>query len=237
MLFDKVILLIWGHLLESNSLQFGYKKGASTTQASWLVMEVANYFLRSGNNPIVTLLDCSQAFDVCKFSLIFEQLLDKNLPAIVVRALAMVYTEQFAWVRWGAAKSDLFFISNGTRQGSVLSATVFSMYLEPLFEELRVLGLGCHVAGVFMGVVGYCDDLALLSPNRDAAQAMLVVCERFAARTGLKFSTDPNPTKSKSKSIFICGRNSGLAKPAPLQLNGKELPWVASATHLNYEFH
>ena len=31
-LFDKVVLLVWGHLLSSDSLQFGYKVWTSTTQ-------------------------------------------------------------------------------------------------------------------------------------------------------------------------------------------------------------
>ena len=58
---DKVVLLIWGHLLVSDTLQFGYKEGTSTTQCSWLVMEVANHYIRDGTNPIMTLLDCSRA--------------------------------------------------------------------------------------------------------------------------------------------------------------------------------
>ena len=38
-LFDYTVLLIWGHLLGSDSLQFGFKHGTSTTQCSWLLME------------------------------------------------------------------------------------------------------------------------------------------------------------------------------------------------------
>ena len=49
-LFDKVVLLLWGHLLCTDSLQFGYKVGTSTTQCSWLVQEVVNHFLRLGSN-------------------------------------------------------------------------------------------------------------------------------------------------------------------------------------------
>ena len=68
-LFDYVILLVWGDKLSSDSLQFGFKDGASTTQCSWLVMEVAQYFLRKETPIIATLLDCSKAFDKCLFSL------------------------------------------------------------------------------------------------------------------------------------------------------------------------
>ena len=57
------------------------------------------------------------------------------------------------------------------------------------------------VAGVYMGAFGFCDDLLLLAPTIDGMQIMLVVCQRFAAKNNLQFSTDPNPTKSKNKFI------------------------------------
>ena len=53
----------------------------------------------------------------------------------------------------------------------------------------------------------------------------------------LKFSTDPNPVKSKTKCIFVCGRSKNLQKPVPLFLDGKELPWVESALHLGNALH
>ena len=80
-LFDKVVLLLWGHLLSTDSLQFGYKVGTSTTQCSWLVMEVANHFLRNKTCPIITLLDFSKAFDTCQFSTLFQRLLDRGMYA------------------------------------------------------------------------------------------------------------------------------------------------------------
>ena len=123
----------------------------------------------------------------------------KGLPPILVRTLVFVYEQQNAWVRWGNSKSTMFSITNGTRQGSVLSAAVFTTYMDPLLKQLRALGVGCHVAGLFMGALGYCDDLALVAPTRDGMQAMLQVCERFASEVGLIFSTDPSPNKSKTK--------------------------------------
>ena len=76
-LFDKVVLLLWGHLLCTDTLQFVYKVGTSTTQCSWLVQEVANYYLRMGTYPLITLLDCSKAFNTCQFSTLFTILLER----------------------------------------------------------------------------------------------------------------------------------------------------------------
>ena len=65
------VLLLWGDFLSSDSLQFGFKSGTSTTQCSWMVQEVASHFLRRGTPCIVTLLDCSKAFDMCQYSVLF----------------------------------------------------------------------------------------------------------------------------------------------------------------------
>ena len=100
-IFDYVILNIWGDLLGSDSLQFGYKQNTSTTQCSWLVMEVAGYYQRMGTPCMVGLLDCSKAFDMCSFEIIFKKLLDRGLPAIIVRCLIFIYQQQVSWVRWG----------------------------------------------------------------------------------------------------------------------------------------
>ena len=86
--------------------------------------------MRNVTQPIRTLLDCSKAFDMVKYDILFTKLLDKGLPAVVVRTIIFVYEKQFAWVRWGRARSEMFSIVNGTRQGSVLSPALFSIYMD-----------------------------------------------------------------------------------------------------------
>ena len=187
--------------------------------------------LRGGINPIVTVLDCSKAFDKCKFSLLFQRLLDKGLPPVVVRVLVFIYSEQYSWVKWGDAKC-LFGISNGTRQGAILSPIFWSVYSDPLLQRLRALGQGAHVAGLFVGAVCYADDVLLIAPSRNAMQRMLFELEIFAEESNVTFSTDPIPEKSKTKCIFMSGNKRNLSKPAPLTLCGRQLPFVRQADHL-----
>ena len=175
--FEKCILKVWGENLGSDSLQFGFKKRCSTTTATWLVQEVLQHYVRKGSKPIAVVLDCSRAFDLARFDKLFGRLLER-IPAIVVRALCYSYKEQLGWVKWGRHRvSETFALKNGTRQGLSASPTFWAVYLNPLLEELRQLGVGCHVAGVFVGVVAFADDLILLAPCRSAAQLMLSHCE------------------------------------------------------------
>ena len=199
-LFEQCILIVWGDKLHSDTLQFGFKRGCGTSSATWLVQEVLQHYLRGGSKPIVVVLDCSKAFDMAKFDILFERLLtDRKMPGVSGKPGFLV------------------------------------VYLDPLFSLLRSDGVGCHVAGVFMGAVGYADDLILMAPSRGAAQKMLSRCESFATDHNIQFSTDPDPTKSKTKAIYVTGpRGGGLAKPVPLQLCGRSLPWVARAEHLGH---
>ena len=91
-----------------------------------------------------------------------------------------------------------------------------------------------------MGAAGYADDLVRLAPSRGSMSKMLEVCEAYASEHNLAFSTDVNPTKSKSKCIFMCGKTGNELPqklPTKLLLNKEELPFVVNGTHLGHELH
>ena len=83
----------------------------------------------------------------------------------------------------------------------------------------------------------YADDLLLVAPTRGAMQQMLDICDSFALRFNVQFSTDPTHSKSKSKCIYMVGKKKNLVKPAPLRLGDMKLPWVETASHLGHELH
>ena len=153
---------------------------------------------------------------------------------MVVHVLIFSYEKQVAFVKWGNAKSRSFGITNGSKQGAVLSPPCFAVYLDDLLKELRNLKLGCYIAGTWVGATAYADDLVLLAPTRSSMKEMLRVCERYALDHNISFSTDENPTKSKTKIVYMCGNMKSRAYPAPLKLNGRNLPFVPTAVHLGH---
>ena len=112
--------------------------------------ETMNQFLNGGTNPIMVALDMTMAFDMCRFDILFSKI-ETKLPAVVTRVLIFVYERQYAWVRWGTSKSSEFGIENGTRQGSVLSPALFTVYIQELLDQLQGLGTGCHIGATFQG--------------------------------------------------------------------------------------
>ena len=119
-----------------------------------------------------------------------------------------------------------FTVSNGMRQGGMLSPILFTVYLDDLLNELKRLNVGCHWRHHFVGALYYADDIALLAPSADALRQMLKVCENFASLHGLSF----NPAKTQ----LIRFARSPLPFNICILFYDKPLSLVNSATHLGH---
>ena len=101
---------------------------------------------------------------------------------------------QKASVYWDNIKSSYFSMSNGVKQGGVISSISFSLYIDPLLLELKRSGIGCHINGTYMGVLSYADDITLSCPSIWGLNDMLKICEIFG-RNSILFN--------KNKTICI----------------------------------
>ena len=70
-------------------------------------------------------------------------------------------------------------------------------------------------------------------------QKMMEVCEEYGRKHNLIFSTDPNPSKSKTKGIYFCGEKNRarVNYPDKVVLNGEKLPWEETGEHLGHILH
>ena len=68
-----------------------------------------------------------------------------------------------------------FSVSNGVRQGGVLSPYLFAAYLDSLLDELSFSGAGCYWRLLFAGAFCYADDVVLLAPCASALRKMLSI--------------------------------------------------------------
>ena len=92
-------------------------------------------------------------------------------------------------VKWNSCLSESFGVTNGVRQGGVLSPVLFTVYLEELLQRLTSLDIGCHVGHHYVGSLCYADDIALLAPSPSAALRILLrECELFAIEHNLQFN-------------------------------------------------
>ena len=117
----------------------------------------------------------------------------RGMYHIYLRQLMKIYEEQQMRIRWNNSVSDYFTISNGVKQGGVLSHVLLSLYLDQLIVQLRHLGMCCYMNGLFTGLFIYADDITILAPSRASMVLMLEKCESFALTHDILF----NASKTK----------------------------------------
>ena len=110
-------------------------------------MFLYTYFIFSYYNwfgsPVYTcFLDASKAFDRVEHWSLFKKLIDRNVPLVVVRILVNWYRQQTLCVKWGRNTSSFFTVSNGVRQGGILSPFLFTLYIDELSYQLNNSNLG-----------------------------------------------------------------------------------------------
>ena len=174
------ILLLYPNHFTTSDLQFGFKKGMSTALCTGFIKNVVSKFVHNGSSVFGCFLDASKAFDRVNHDILFSKLMERGIPPILNRFLLSWYKSQRMQVRWNATLSPAFSVSNGVRQGGVLSPILFTIYMDDLLLGLKDLGIGCYWDGFFVGAVCYADDVAILAPSPSALRMMLHYCEDFA---------------------------------------------------------
>ena len=129
----------------------------SITYAIGCVQPGLDYFQdklgKDAQNPVACLIDASKAFDLVDHCVLFKKLLERNMPKPLVRLLLRWYKTQHLCVRWMGKSSEYFQVSNGVRQGGVLSPILFTIYMDSLFESLSACGRGCYWKDHFSGAL------------------------------------------------------------------------------------
>ena len=225
-LFDIILINKYRGLLNTCELQCGFKQNGSTNMCTFMVKETIQYYLHNGSNVHAALLDATKAFDRINFCKLFRELINRKIPALIMRLLIGMYTNQSMTVRWNGHYSASFGVSNGVKQGGVLSPILFCIYMDNLLVSLKNNGVGCHVGSEFCGAFGYADDIILMSPSVNGLQTMLNCCSEFACKYNVIF----NPSKSKS----IIFSKKGLRHYPDLYMNAIKLDNVQSVNHLGH---
>ena len=158
-----------------------------------MLKETINYY-HNYNSPVyVCFLDATKAFDRVNHWLLFKKLIHRGIPKYVVRILLVWYRTQRFFTQWGGARSSLFSVGNGVRQGSILSPYLFNVYMDDLSSQLKSCYKGCNIGGRMINHLMYADDLALICPSIAGLRSLVSICEMYGVDHDIIF----HPKKSK----------------------------------------
>ena len=102
-------------------------------------------------------------------------------------------------IRWGNTTTSSFFISNGVKQGGILSPILFNVYnMDQLSVKLNASNIGGDIGCVSVNHLCYADDICLISLSSAGMQQLSNICDTYAKEYDLLYNG--------SKSYSLCFR-------------------------------
>ena len=229
-IFERLLLDSIDHHLVTSDNQFGFKRDHSTDLCIYTLKSVIQAY-KDLNSPVYTcFLDASKAFDRVDHWVLFEKLIARGVPLIAVRLLIFWYQAQLMCVKWGHYTSTFFPVTNGVRQGSILSPKLFSLYMDGLSNVLLKCNAGCYVNNACVNHVFYADDLCLVAPSPSGLQKLLDCCAIYGTQCKILF----NPVKTHC--MVFKPKKFKLHCP-DVKLCDTTLQYVSSTKYLGFILH
>ena len=186
--FENIILHRLEEYLWTTDNQFGFKSGHSTDLCVYALTEFIEYLKRRSTSVYVAFLDASKAFDKINHWVLFKKLLNRGVPIYLVKVLCYWYQHQSMYVKWGSTLSSKFQVTNGVRQGGVLSPLLFNVYVNELSELLNKSGIGGNMGGTIINHMLYADDICIVSLSSSGLQQLLNICHDYCELHDLTFN-------------------------------------------------
>ncbi len=128
--------------------------------------------------------------------------------------------------------SEPFGATNVVKHDLVLSPILFTLCLDDLIAELEDNGDSCRIGMNYFGIVGFVDDLKLLSPSLLGLQRMLNICKAFSTSTSLTFNA------KKTLCIkFHHGHHVNEITQYTIFPDNDKLKWYSQVKHLCHTFN
>ena len=190
--------------------------------------DAIDHYVSKSSCVYLCFMDASKAFDKLNHWFLFDKLMKRGLPSLIVRLLIFWYSKQRFATKWLNVISAFFTVSNGVRQGGIMSPLLYNVFMDDLSKELVKSKVGCYIGNMCINHLMYADDSVLLAPSPYALQKLIGICEQYAKNNEVVYNS--------KKTVCMVIKSKKLRDVAipDITLNGINLKWIDFHKYLGF---
>lgn len=172
-LFEYCILPNLQRSLKIDNHQFGFRKHVGCLTACTVLKETILSYNEAQSNVHCAFLDLSKAFDKVNHNILLAKLVENKVPKHLIKIIEFMNDNQFVSVAFNGCSGGEWKVCNGVRQGGILSTLIFNFYVNDVLSIIADLHVGCCIDMYKTNIIGYADDMVLISPSVKGLQILL----------------------------------------------------------------
>lgn len=180
--------------VENNSIlsdaQFGFRKGRSTTDASFVFNAVIHKLLNEKKRLYCAFIDMRRAFDSVYLNSMWLKLYRSGIDGKLLRVVKNMYSQVKSCVKSCNSYSEYFKCAVGLKQGEIMSPILFAMFVDDLelfLEDNPQSGLS--IDEITFILMLFADDMVIMGKTVSELQHSLNLLLEYCNTWGLEVNT------------------------------------------------
>jgi hypothetical protein len=157
--------------------QCRFQANCSTTDHIFTIRQIQDKAYEYNIHLCNLYIDFKQAFDSVNRGRMLNDLTILGIPKKLVQLISVTMAGSKATISVDNQYTPTFPITQGVRQGDALSAILFDLVLEAIFQKMNITG---YIGIKSTQILAYADDVAIVSRNKNALKDTLDTIEREA---------------------------------------------------------
>ena len=229
--FENVVLnRIWKFCLHDkefpNKQQQGFLPNLGCLTASFVLHETIYHNLELGSNVYAGFLDSSKAFDTVWRKGLLYKLYKLGVDGKIWTLIDDCHVSTESCVIVNQTQSRWFKVSQGVRQGGVLSTFLYLVFINDLIDEIQTMTHNSGILNIPSSCPTLADDLSLIAIYPRTLQLMLDISLAYANKWRFKFNAN------KSCIMKFRAKGAGMDKNLSWTLGDTTIPNKSEFTHL-----
>ena len=211
--------------------QFGFKKGVSTTDAIFVLMNIITKYLSDNKRLYCIFVDLKKCFDSINRNIMWYKMHKLGIKGKLLRIIRDIYNKVKSCVSNRNKISDFFEYGVGLRQGEIISPILASLFLEDLelyLQENPESGLSFDQ--ITLIILLFADDMVIFGKSPDELQKNINLLYGYCSKWGLEVNVEKTKT-------MVFRKRGKLKENESWTYNGRKIESVDDFNYLGTVFH